>query len=117
MADYLEIWPQLNIAQRTFAFLAEPAAGVEEQVVAEEDLSALGPFLLSMPEAERVTVIGFLTLAKQLEQILPLTMTVSHLDPDAAFRLILAAMGVSEPVLNQIDAWGDEELFAAFRSA
>ena len=85
------------------------------QVIAEEDLTGLAALLLSMPEAERVTVLGALALAQQLQRILP--MSVYRLDAGAAFRLILAALGVPGNVLDQIDASGLEEIFAQARAA
>ncbi|MBI3616410.1 MAG: hypothetical protein HY211_07840 [Candidatus Omnitrophica bacterium] len=87
------------------------------RVIEKDDLNALIPILLAMPEADRVAVLGWLALAQRLERVVPPSITVSFLDMNAAFRLILAAMGVPAALLDQIDAVGLEEQLARRRSA
>ena len=86
-------------------------------VIPENNLGKLAALLISLPEADRVTVLGTLLLTQQLQQVLPATMAVTQLNPTAAFRLILAALGVPASVLKQVDAAGLEESLARAQAA
>ncbi len=87
------------------------------QVVPDNDVKKLAALLISLPEADRVTVLGTLLLAQQLQSLLPPVMAVSRLDPVVAFRLILAALGVPDSVLDQVDTAGLEESLARAQAA
>ena len=87
------------------------------QVVPDNDVKKLAALLISLPEADRVTVLGTLLLAQQLQSLLPPVMAVSRLDPVVAFRLILADLGVPDSVLDQVDAAGLEESLARAQAA
>ena len=87
------------------------------QVIADNDPGKLAALLISLPEADRVTVLGTLLPAQQLQRLLPATMAVTHLDPTVAFRLILAALGIPNSVLNQVDTAGFEESLARAQAA
>ena len=80
-------------------------------------MNKLAALLISLPEADRVSVLGTLLLTQQLQHLLPAAMAVTQLDPSIAFRLILAALGVPNSVLNQVDAAGLEEGLARARAA
>ena len=80
-------------------------------------ISKLSALLISLPEADRVTVLGTLLLAQQLQRLLPATMALTQIDPAVAFRLILAALGVPNSILNQVDSTGLEESLTRARAA
>lgn len=87
------------------------------RVIEENDLNGLVPILLAMPEADRVAVLASLALAQQLERVVPPSITVSFLEMNAAFRLILAAAGVPKALLDQLDVDGLEEQLIRRRAA
>ncbi len=87
------------------------------QVIDDFNRVELTTWLLGIPEADRVTVVGDVELAGYLQHVLPRSMAVIPLAADAAFRFILEAMGVSPLVLQQIDASGLEEQLARSQAA
>ena len=111
---------QKKMARRLVAFgvAAERAARIRSEnpgvtVVESKDSGALIPVLLAMPEADVVTYLGSQAVAQQitqaLQQLLVESITVFHLDPDAAVRFLLKAVGVDEKVIQQLEEQGLEE--------
>ena len=89
----------------------------DAQIVEGHDLVELAAILLAIPEADRVTVLGSFALARQLRQIVPASMSVTSLDLQVAFRFLLAALGVPDSALVQVNAAGLEEQLARSRAA
>jgi len=76
------------------------------QVVEEYDLAKLTLFLMTLPEADRVSVLGTLLagqLQQQLRELLITSMSIIPLDGGTSLRMILQAVGLEENVLDQIE--------------
>jgi len=90
------------------------AANPAVRAVESGEVSDLAAFLIALPEAERVAVLGAALLADQLRQILPVQ--VNLLPNEAALRFILAAAGVVQEALDRVD-WGALQQFLARRQS